>query len=292
LNLQEGATDFYLRLTLSGTRNAAQRAAWQPLALRIGNQQFSISQASPSVAVGRDQIDWQFSNAAAAPFLTWFNSLTVGSQISVSLIDPRITHVSQTQTTSPTTTPGGARAVVIDPTQRSWPLTPIAKDAATEWWFPIGQGDCEMKDEQRPWTWDRWNPPTAERCGWLSIPDVRAGLDEPVDELAFRVYTALLASPEVGARAGIGQPRGPTVKLAVWAVYPHPQRQTNSTWRLKGPHAQPITVCLPGSAGQTLHGFDEAMGKWVELEPVEPEREGHICGLHGRDLGLLAVASD
>jgi hypothetical protein len=34
------------------------------------------------------------------------------------------------------------------------------------------------------------------------------------------------------------------------------------------------------------------MGKWVELESVEWEREGHICGLHAPDLGLLVVASD
>jgi hypothetical protein len=100
LNFQVGTNpnQFFLRLTLSGTRNAAQKAAWQSLVLQIGNQQFNISErASRSVAVGRDQIDWQFDNAAAAPLVTWFNSLTVGGQISVSLIDT-VPHTMVTRT--------------------------------------------------------------------------------------------------------------------------------------------------------------------------------------------------
>ena len=151
-----------------------------------------------------------------------------------------------------------------------------------------------MKDEDRPWTWDRWKAPTADKCGWISIPDVRADLEEPVNESASRVYTALLSSPDIGGRASVGRPSGASVKLAVWAVYPrqYDGRTVNATRRLKGPYEQPITVCLPGKDGQSIHGYDEANAKWVELESVESEREGHICGLHQHDLGLLVVSSN
>ena len=185
--------------------------------------------------------------------------------------------------------PAPAAAGGADPTLRSWPLTEIADEGATEWWFPIGRGKCDMKDEIRPWTWKRWKPPTADRCGWLSIPDVRAGLAGPVDELAVKVYTALVGSPEISGPVASGRPTGPSVKLAVWAVYPHPERSTNSTRRLEGPHDPPITVCLPGGEGQAIHGFDEEQGKWLKLKSVESEREGQICGLHRHDLGLLVV---
>ena len=147
-----------------------------------------------------------------------------------------------------------------------------------------------MRDEARPWTWDRHKPPTADRCGWLSIPDVRAGLEEPVSETAVSAYTALLNSPDIGGRASVGRPSGPSVRLAVWAVYPNRDLGVNWTKRLKGD--APLTVCLPGSADQSLHGFDESAGKWVELESVESEREGHICGLHTHDLGLIVVSGN
>ena len=80
--------------------------------------------------------------------------------------------------------------------------------------------------------------------------------------------------------------------MAVWAVYPrkYDGRTVNATRRLKGPYEDPITVCLPGSEGQAIHGFDTGSGKWVVLESVEAEHEGHVCGLHGHDLGLLVVA--
>ena len=183
-------------------------------------------------------------------------------------------------------------APVADSTLRSWPLTAIADEGASAWWFPIGRGGCDMHDERRPWTWERHKPPTAERCGWLSIPDVRAGLDEPVSETAHSVCTALISSPDIGGRASVNRPRGPSVSLAVWAVYPraYDGGTVNSTRRLKG--EAPLTVCLPGAEGQSLHGFDEATGQWVELESVEAERAGHICGLHRHDLGLLVVGGD
>ena len=151
-----------------------------------------------------------------------------------------------------------------------------------------------MKDEIRPWTWKRWTPPTADKCGWISIPDVRADLEEPVDELAFKVYTALISSPDIDGRARVGRPSGPSVKLAVWAVYPRPYdgRMVNSTRRLKGPYESPITVCLPGSEGQAIHGYDAQEGKWVVLESTPAEHEGHICGLHQHDLGLLVVSGN
>jgi hypothetical protein len=59
--------------------------------------------------------------------------------------------------------------------------------------------------------------------------------------------------------------------MAVWAAYLHPQRRTNSTWRLKGPHAQPITICLPGTTRQALQAYDQTTEEWVALEPVEPD---------------------
>ena len=181
----------------------------------------------------------------------------------------------------------------VDPTVRSWPLTRIADDAPTEWWFPIGRGRCDMKDWDRPWTWKRWTPPTADKCGWISIPDVRADLEEPIDELAFKVYTALIPSPDIDGRARAGRPSGPSVKLAVWAVYPEQHyKRYNWTRRLKGPYESPITVCLPGSEGQVIHGYDAGEGKWVALESVEAEHEGHICGLHQHDLGLLVVSGN
>ena len=175
----------------------------------------------------------------------------MGQTVSVSLTAP-----------APATTSASA---VVDPTLRSWPLTAIADEGATEWWFPIGRGACDMKDEIRPWTWERWMPPTADQCGWLSIPDVRAGLDEPVSETAFSVYTALIASPDFGGRASVNRPRGPSVKLAVWAVYPEQHYNLyNWTRRLKGD--APLTVCLPGGEDQALHGYDEAMhGQWVRV---------------------------
>ena len=190
--------------------------------------------------------------------------------------------------------PQSASAGVVDPTVRSWPLTEIADEAPTEWWFPIGRGTCDMKDEIRPWTWKNWKPPTADKCGWISIPDVRADLEEPVDELAFKVYTALISSPDIDGRARVGRPSGPSVKLAVWAVYPRPYdgRMVNSTRRLKGPYESAITVCLPGSEGQAIHGYDPQEGKWRVLEAVEAEHEGHICGSHRHDLGLLVVGRE
>ena len=203
-----------------------------------------------------------------------------GGKRSVSLIDPTVTHVDPTP------------SVVSDPTLRSWPLTEIADEGPTAWWFPIGRGVCDMHDKRRPWTWERWKPPTAERCGWLSIPDVRSGMEAPVSETAHSVYTALISSPDIGGRASVNRPRGPSVKLAVWAVYPreYDGRTVNATRRLTGPYQAPITVCLPGDEDQVIHGYDDASGRWVVLESVEAEREGHICGLHRHDLGLLVVA--
>ena len=83
-----------------------------------------------------------------------------------------------------------------------------------------------------------------------------ADLEEPINELAFSVYTALIASPDIGGLASAGRP---SVKLAVWAVYPEQHyRLYNWTRWLKGPYETPITVCLPGSEGQAIHVFDAA----------------------------------
>ncbi len=238
------------------------------LTLIVGGRSFPLASATSGA---------RFDPGDAA---NWDNSgltFTVGQTVSVSL------------TALATAAP--ASAGVADPTLRSWPLTEIADEGATEWWFPLGRGACDMKDEQRPWAWDRWTPPTADQCGWLSIPDVRSGLDEPVDELAFSVYTALIASPDIGGLASVDRPRGPYVKLAVWAVYPEQHyNRYNWTRRLKG--GAPLTVCLPGDEGQSIHAYDEAEGEWVELESVEADREGHICGLYRHDLGLIVVSSD
>ncbi len=182
-----------------------------------------------------------------------------------------------------------AARVFFDPTLRSWPLTKIEDEGATGWWFPIGRGTCDMKDEDRPWTWKRWKPPTADRCGWISIPDIRADLEEPVDRLAFKVWTALLSAPDISGRAAIGRPAGRSVKLAVWALYPHPDRDSNSVRRLKGPYETPITVCLPGRSDQAIYGYDPSQWKWIKLEPTLAEHPAHICALHPHDLGLLVV---
>jgi len=179
----------------------------------------------------------------------------------------------------------------VDPTVRSWPLTEIAEEGPTAWWFPVGRGKCDMKDEKRPWAQKYWKPPTADKYGWLSIPsDLRAHLDEPVDDLAFAVYTALLDSPNIIGKAAKDAPEGARYRLSVWAVYPHPERTTNSTWRLKGPYATPLTVCLPGSDGQQISAFDAERNEWVTLDSVEAEHDGHVCGLLRSDLGLLAVS--
>lgn len=259
------------RLTL--TLDQAIPSQLDTLSLNVGSQSFSLAAASNSSSIiSGDAKRWDSSG------LSWSS----GDTVSLSLVDPTVT---------PTQTQTAASAVVIDPTQRSWPLTAIADEGASEWWFPIGRGKCDMKDEERPWTWDQWNPPTADQCGWLSIPDVRSGLDEPVDELAFSVYTALIASPDIGGSAAVDRPSGPSVKLAVWAVYPEWHYNLyNWTRRLAG--TAPLTVCLPGDEGQSIHAYDEAEGEWVELESVEAEREGHICGLYRHDLGLIVVSSD
>ena len=118
----------------------------------------------------------------------------------------------------------------------------------------------------------------------------RAGLEEPISETAFSVYTALINSPDIGGRASVGRPSGLSIKLAVWAVYPNRDLGVNWTKRLKG--ETPLTVCMPGEEDQSLHGFDETTGKWVELESVESERDGHICGLHTHDLGLIVVSGN
>ena len=173
---------------------------------------------------------------------------------------------------------------------RSSPLTAIADTGPTEWWFPVGRGQCAMKDEQRPWTWKRWRAPTADRCGWLSLPEgSRRHFDEPVDELAFAVYTALVASPDLSGQAANKAPSGRKVKLQVWGVYPHPERTTNSTSRFKGPYATPLTVCLPGAEDQVIAAYDPEQRQWAELDTVEAQHEGHVCGLLSHDLGLLAV---
>ncbi len=174
---------------------------------------------------------------------------------------------------------------------RSAPLTEIAAEGATELWFPIGRGDCDMRDEERPWTWAGWTPPAPERCGWLSIPDPRAALEASVGEAAFKLYAVVNPSPDIQGRAGLDRPRGRSIDLAVWALYRRTE-ELNGTARVQGPYESPITVCLPGEDDQAIHGFDEANGQWVELESVEAEREGHICGLHAHDLGLLVVAGD
>ena len=173
---------------------------------------------------------------------------------------------------------------------RSSPLTAIADSGPTEWWFPVGRGQCAMKDEQRPWTWKRWRAPTADRCGWLSLPEgSRQHFDEPVDELAFAVYTALVASPDLSGQAATKAPSGRKVKLQVWGVYPHPERTTNSTSRFKGPYATPLTVCLPGADDQVIAAYDPEQRGWAQLDTVEAQHEGHVCGLLSHDLGLLAV---
>ena len=254
---------------------------WEHVIFRIAGQGFR-----PTTADRTDSgFTWGIHVGSTA-----HTAFTTAATISMQLIDSRVTHTTPTPTPTPTETQTPT-AVVIDPTQRSWPLTAIADESASEWWFPIGRGDCDMKDERRPWTWDRWTPPTADQCGWLSIPDVRSGLDEPVDELAFGVYTALIASPDIGGSAAVDRPRGPSVKLAVWAVYPEQHYNLyNWTRRLKGD--SPLTVCLPGDEGQSIHAYDEASAGWVALESVEAEREGHICGLYRHDLGLIVVSSD
>ena len=175
---------------------------------------------------------------------------------------------------------------------RSSPLTAIADSGPTEWWFPVGRGQCAMKDEQRPWTWKRWRAPTADRCGWLSLPEgSRRHFDEPVDELAFAVYTALVASPDLSGQAATKAPSGRKVKLEVWGVYPHPERTTNSTSRFKGPYTTPLTVCLPGAEDQVIAAYDPEQRGWAQLESVEAQHEGHVCGLLSHDLGLLAVTT-
>lgn len=71
-----------------------------------------------------------------------------------------------------------------------------------------------MKDGQRPWTWKRWRAPTADRCGWLSLPEgSRQHFDEPVDELAFAGYTALVTSPDLSGQAAVNARSGRKVKL-------------------------------------------------------------------------------
>ena len=173
---------------------------------------------------------------------------------------------------------------------RSSPLTLIADNGPTEWWFPVGRGTCAMKDEQRPWTWKRWRAPTADRCGWLSLPEgSRQHFDEPVDELAFAVYTALVASPDLSGQAATKAPSGRKLKLQVWGVYPHPERTTNSTSRFKGPYTTPLTVCLPGAEDQVIAVYDPEQRQWAQLDTVEAQHEGHVCGLLSHDLGLLAV---
>lgn len=203
----EPTTNTYILNILLGTDPPSNLTAtsWEHVIFRIAGQDFR-----PTSAQSRfdDGVSWDAPSGSTA-----HTAFTTAATISVQLIDSRVTHT--TPTTTPTPTQAAAPAVVIDPTQRSWPLTAIVDEGASEWWFPIGRGACDMKDEQRPWTWDRWTPPTADQCGWLSIPDVRSGLDEPVDQLAFSVYTALIASPDIGGLAGVGRPRGPSVKLAV-----------------------------------------------------------------------------
>ena len=277
LAIPTGNQNFEIEFTAGSP--AISASVFQGLTFVFGTQRFPFS--SGTVPSDR-KIRWALT---ADQQTNWFPTLTDGSTVSVSLVRPAAT---PTPTPTPTETPP---AVVIDPTQRSWPLTAIADESASEWWFPIGRGACDMKDEERPWTWDRWTPPTADQCGWLSIHDVRSGLDDPVDQLAFSVYTALIASPDIGGRAGVDRPRGPSVKLAVWAVYPEQHyNRYNWTRRLKGD--APLTVCLPGDEGQSIHAYDEAENEWVELESVEAERDGHICGLYRHDLGLIVVSSD
>lgn len=103
---------------------------------------------------------------------------------------------------------------------------------------------------------------------------------------------AIRRPPDIGGRASVGRPSGRSVKHAVWAVYPrqYEGHTVNATRRLEGPYEQPITVCLPAAGGQGIYGYDEANTMWVELESVEAEHEGRICGLHQHDLGLLVVS--
>ncbi len=253
-----------LAWSFSGIQGSAAKTALNGLTLNIGGTKLAISAAQ------------------AGSVLVW-------SGFNPGWMDDDTVSLSLTSTASAASTAPPVSRTVVDPTQRSWPLTAIADEGPTEFWFPIGRGRCDMKDWDRPWTWKRWTPPTADKCGWISIPDVRADLEEPVDELAFKVWTALLPSPEIGGRAAFGRPSGRSIKLAVWALYPHPERDSNSVRRLTGPYEQPITVCVPGSDAQAIYGYDKQEWKWVALESVEAEHEGHICGLHGHDLGLLVV---
>ena len=79
------ATEFNLVLGFDASRNAAQLTAWDNLVLRIGGQDLRIDAATSNTAQGVPQESWTLNNAA---LVTWFNGLTIGGQISVSLIDP------------------------------------------------------------------------------------------------------------------------------------------------------------------------------------------------------------
>ena len=79
------------RIAISTEINVEQ-AAWTPLTLRIAGRDFRFAQASGQSG---DGYNWKLN----AQQQQWVNGITVGSQVSVSLIDP-------TQTTPPTPGPG------------------------------------------------------------------------------------------------------------------------------------------------------------------------------------------
>ncbi len=81
-------------LTIDAVVNI-ERAAWTPLILRVDGRDFRVSQATGAADTG---YSWNLNTEQQQ----WANGLTVGSQVSVSLIDP-----TQTTTTAPG--PGGQR---------------------------------------------------------------------------------------------------------------------------------------------------------------------------------------
>ena len=130
------------------------------------------------------------------------------------------------------------------------------------------------------------------QCATISIPgDLSGHIPEPANELAESLYVAFKPDPVVTASAKASAPSGRIVQLALWAIYPHPDRGLNSVKLISGPFADPLRLCLPhrNAEERALYQYDSANKAWQQLTSTDDAPAGHVCGF-ASDLGLVTMA--
>lgn len=189
------------------------------------------------------------------------------------------------RTPAPTATPAPAQEYKLIHRSKLTRIQNSEPQSGFGLWFPTDGRDCEAEPDTMP---------DLTHCGYLHFPpDVRDNLAAPVDHLAFAVYTALDPNPALPLLARLRHPSSSrTFDLAVWAVFPHPQRTTNSVSRVDGPFATAFMLCLPNPGGgeRVVMRYDKSASTWTQLDLAEPQQPGQVCGM-ATDLSIITLAT-